>query len=414
MELQELLQAVATGAVSTEEALDELKQFPFENLGDYACLDTHRKLRTGFPEVVYCQGKTTAQCAEIFEHLYEKHGLVLGTRASLAQFEAVKAKLPMAVYHERARCITVGAPSQCVGNVIVCTAGTSDIPVGEEAAVTAEMCGANVTRFYDMGVSGLHRILSRVEDLQKANAIIAIAGMEGALASVIGGLVSNPVIAVPTSVGYGANFGGVSALLAMLNSCAAGTSVVNIDNGFGAGYLASQINRIACGNPDLTVATTPENLSSSVKSNGKSHPDEDRTKDTVVVLETNIDDTTGEQLGYAMEKLLQAGALDVWFVPIFMKKNRPAYALSVICSEEKEKLMQEILFQQTSSIGLRRSVRERVIMDREPTIIDTPYGPLAAKRCSYGDLEKITVEFESAKELAEKENISLLELYKLF
>ncbi len=247
MDLQNLLEGVAAGTVSTSDAYEQLKTLPFEEVDGYACLDNHRKIRTGFPEVVFCQSKRTEHVARIFQRLYVANGLVLGTRASVEQYEAVKAVLPDAVYHEQARCITVGEPKSTGGRVAVCTAGTTDIPVAEEAAVTAYMCGAEIDRYYDVGVAGIHRLLSKVNDIRKANVVIAVAGMEGALASVIGGLVDVPVVAVPTSIGYGANFGGVSALLAMLNSCAAGTSVVNIDNGFGAGYMAAQINSMAEG-----------------------------------------------------------------------------------------------------------------------------------------------------------------------
>ena len=247
MDLKQLLENVSEGTVSPEDALEHLKTLPYENVGDYACIDNHRKIRTGFPEVVFCQSKKIDQVPEIFKRLYEANGLVLGTRASLEQYKAVKALLPDAIWHEDARCITVGVPEFIKGRIAVCTAGTTDIPVAEEAAITAYMCGAQVDRYYDIGVAGIHRLLSRVSDIRKANAVVAVAGMEGALASVIGGLVSVPVVAVPTSVGYGANFGGVSALLAMLNSCAAGTSVVNIDNGIGAGYMAAQINSMATG-----------------------------------------------------------------------------------------------------------------------------------------------------------------------
>lgn len=245
MDLHDLLEGVSNGDISTEEAYEKLKTLPFENVGGYACLDNHRKIRTGFPEVVFCQSKPVDRCAEIFKHLYEANGLVLGTRATIEHYEAVKAVLPDAIYHKDARCITVGEPKEHIGRVAICTAGTTDIPVAEEAAVTAYMCGANVERYYDIGVAGIHRLLSRVEDIRKANAVVAVAGMEGALATVIGGLVDVPVVAVPTSIGYGANFGGVSALLAMINSCSAGTSVVNIDNGFSAGYSAAQINSLA-------------------------------------------------------------------------------------------------------------------------------------------------------------------------
>lgn len=221
---------------------ETLQQPAYEDL-TFAKVDYSRAERNGFPEVVFCERKTPEQVAEIMKAIFNRHGLVLGTRAEEAHFAAVKAVLPKAVFHEAARCITVGEPEEQLGEVAVCTAGTTDIPVAEEAAITAYMCGAKVERYYDVGVAGLHRLLDKVEDIRKANAVVAVAGMEGALASVIGGLVNAPVVAVPTSVGYGANFGGLSALLAMLNSCAAGTSVVNIDNGFGAGFTAAKINR---------------------------------------------------------------------------------------------------------------------------------------------------------------------------
>lgn len=207
-------------------------------------IDTDRKARTGFPEVVFCQSKTPEQCAEIFQKIYSANGLVLGTRANEEQYAAVQKAQPEAVYHERARCITIGGPEKKTGEIAICCAGTTDVPVAEEAAVTAEMCGSHVSRYYDVGVSGLHRLLDQIDDIRKADVVVAVAGMEGALASVVGGLIDAPLIAVPTSIGYGANFHGLSALLAMLNSCAAGTTVVNIDNGFGAGYAASKINRL--------------------------------------------------------------------------------------------------------------------------------------------------------------------------
>lgn len=214
----------------------------YEDLS-YAKVDHLREKTSGFPEVVFCERKTPDQVAHIMKAIYDRSGLVLGTRANEEQYEAAKALLPDAVFHEEAKVITMGEPKAQVGNVAICTAGTTDIPVAEEAALTAYMCGAEVHRFYDVGVAGLHRLLDQVDEVRKANAVVAVAGMEGALASVIGGLVNAPVVAVPTSVGYGANFGGLSALLAMLNSCAAGTAVVNIDNGFGAGFMAAKINR---------------------------------------------------------------------------------------------------------------------------------------------------------------------------
>lgn len=244
MDVNQLLNGVKNGTISIEAAEAELKQLPYEDLG-FAKLDHHRSLRSSFPEVIFCQGKTCEQVAAIFERFVKKDAKVLATRASKEQYETVKEKFPDAVYLEVPRLITYALDDvQKIGKVAVCTAGTSDIPVAEEAACVAEFFGADVERFYDVGVAGIHRLLAAAPKIREANAVVAIAGMEGALASVIGGLVDKPVIAVPTSVGYGANFGGLSALLTMLNSCAEGISVVNIDNGFGAGYLAAQINRL--------------------------------------------------------------------------------------------------------------------------------------------------------------------------
>lgn len=217
----------------------------FCDLG-FTKLDTGRKERTGFGEVVFCQGKRNEFLKDIFSRLFEANGEVLGTRATQEQFELVKEILPQATYDSVSRIIKVqGEKKKLIGNIAVCTAGTADIPVAEESAQTAEFFGSYVERIFDVGVSGIHRLLSQTEKLEKANVVVVIAGMEGALASVVGGLVSVPVIAVPTSVGYGANLGGISALLSMINSCANGISVVNIDNGYGAGYIATQINRLA-------------------------------------------------------------------------------------------------------------------------------------------------------------------------
>jgi len=294
--LRELLEGVASGRVSTAEAEKALKTLPFEDL-DFVNIDNHRSLRTGYPEVVFCQGKTCEQVAVIMARLAETSNAVLGTRATPEQFEAVKAELakkweacclkfegcgedegacgsgacdyegegacgsgasgmndcdmPEVVYHEAARIIVVQKDQAALDlekasrkSIAVVTAGTADIPVAEEAAITAETLGNNVDRIYDVGVAGIHRLFAHLERIRAANVVIVVAGMEGALASVVGGLVDKPVIAVPTSIGYGANLGGLSALLSMLNSCANGVGIVNIDNGFGAGYLASSINRI--------------------------------------------------------------------------------------------------------------------------------------------------------------------------
>lgn len=238
--LRQLLEAVAAGQVPSDEALERLRSLPFEDLG-HTKVDHHRALRTGFPEVVFSPGKTPEQVAEIVGCLRPHAPVVLATRADAATYEVVRTRVPEAQYRTPARIIWVGRAEPHPGEIAVVSAGTSDIPVAEEAAVTAEATGLTVHRVYDVGVAGLHRLLHHLEILHQAAAIVVAAGMEGALASVVGGLVSTPVIAVPTSIGYGASFGGVAALLGMLNSCATGVAVVNIDNGFAAGYMAALI-----------------------------------------------------------------------------------------------------------------------------------------------------------------------------
>ncbi len=245
MEIKELLKKVASGEMSPAEAELELKIKPFEDMG-FAKPDLHRGLRQGAGEVIYGEGKTAEQIIKITRKLLENgQKTVLITRLSEEKAEEVNAAVPIG-YHQSARIAVAGEMRKPCSDtaIVVATGGTSDIPVAEEAAVTAEALGNRVTRLYDVGVAGIHRLLACSEDIMKARVIVAVAGMEGALASVIGGLADCPVIAVPTSVGYGASFGGLSALLSMLNSCASGVSVVNIDNGFGAGYLASMINHI--------------------------------------------------------------------------------------------------------------------------------------------------------------------------
>ena len=245
MDVRELLEQVKSGSVEIEDAQMRLKNLPYEDLG-YAKLDHHRKLRSGFGETVFCQGKPDAYLLEIYKKFYERDGEVLGTRASESQAELVRTAVPEVVYDPISRILKVEKPGkERRGCVAVCTGGTADIPVAEEAAQTAEYFGCRVDRIFDVGVAGIHRLLAQRERLGKANCIVAVAGMEGALGTVIAGLVECPVVAVPTSVGYGASFHGLSALLTMLNSCANGISVVNIDNGYGAGYLAAQINKMA-------------------------------------------------------------------------------------------------------------------------------------------------------------------------
>ena len=246
MDVNKLLNDVKSGAMPVDEAAELLKKLPYEDLG-FAMLDHHRQIRSGFGEVIFCSGKSDEHLVKIYETFYQKNAQVLGTRASQHQYELVKARIPEIVYDPVSGILKIDGPKkEGIGRIAVCTAGTADIAVAEEAAQVAEYFGGHVDRFYDVGVAGIHRLFARIDEIRKANCVISIAGMEGALAGVIAGLVEAPVIAVPTSVGYGANFGGLSALLTMLNSCSNGITVVNIDNGYGAGYVATQINRLAC------------------------------------------------------------------------------------------------------------------------------------------------------------------------
>ena len=245
MNVKDLLEQVKNGTIEIEEAEKHLRKQLYEEMG-YAKLDSHREIRSGFPEVVYCSGKPDEFLASIYQKLYDENGEVFGTRASERQYEVVRQVLPQVVYDPISHILKIEKEDkEHIGKIAICSAGTADIPVAEEAAQTAEFFGANVDRIYDVGVSGVHRLLAQLDTVQEANCVVAVAGMEGALASVVGGLVSNPVIAVPTSVGYGASMHGLSALLTMINSCANGIAVVNIDNGYGAGYMATQINRLA-------------------------------------------------------------------------------------------------------------------------------------------------------------------------
>jgi len=241
--LKQLLESVANGKITTENALNELKDLPFENLG-FAHVDHHRTLRTGYPEVIFCQGKTEAQVTEIAKRIHSQQSHVLATRVSTDIAQRLIDQFDLAEYDEVARTIFIPGvePINNLGRVLVVSAGTSDLPVAREASVTARTMGSHVESIYDVGVAGIHRLLAYREKLNSAKVVVVVAGMEGALASVVGGLVNVPVVAVPTSIGYGANFGGISALLTMLNSCASGVTVVNIDNGFGAGFAAAMIN----------------------------------------------------------------------------------------------------------------------------------------------------------------------------
>lgn len=246
-QIRDLLGQVRDGNLAIDEAVIQLRDLPYEDLG-FARVDHHRALRTGVPEVIYCPGKAIPHVVEIAGRIHARGARVLATRADTDVASAVAARFPDTVYHQQARIVVVPepagglAPPNPLGKVLVVSAGTADVPVAEEAVITATELGSRVDRLYDVGVAGLHRLLDQRGRLDEANVIVVVAGMEGALASVVGGLVRKPVVAVPTSIGYGASFQGLAALLAMLNSCAAGVAVMNIDNGFGAGYFAHMVN----------------------------------------------------------------------------------------------------------------------------------------------------------------------------
>ncbi|MFC2135368.1 nickel pincer cofactor biosynthesis protein LarB [Bacteroidota bacterium] len=243
--IKQLLEDVASQKVDAGEAFEQLKSLPYEDLG-FAKIDNHRAIRKGFPEVIFCQGKTVEQVQKIVSNMKNRNSVILATRADREMYEGIKKICDNTEYISDARIVIIGEKPKPTktGNILVLSAGTADIPVAEEAAVTAEVMGNKVERIYDAGVAGIHRLLSYSEKINSANVLIVVAGMEGALPSVVGGLVDKPVIAVPTSVGYGASFNGLSALLTMLNSCVPGIAVVNIDNGFGAGYMAGIINSL--------------------------------------------------------------------------------------------------------------------------------------------------------------------------
>ena len=245
MDTREILEQLQKEQITLDQADHLLRRQPYEELG-YAKLDMHRKVRSGCAEVIFCQGKADDHLLSIFSHLYEADGEVFGTLANEHQYALIREKFPQVSYDDKSHIIKIEKEDKThIGSIAVCTAGTADIPVAEEAAQTAEYFGSHVERIYDVGVSGIHRLFSQLDLIQSANCVIAVAGMEGALASVLGGLVDKPVIAVPTSVGYGACMEGLSALLTMMTSCANGIAVVNIDNGYGAGYIANQINHLA-------------------------------------------------------------------------------------------------------------------------------------------------------------------------
>ncbi|HJX70303.1 MAG TPA: nickel pincer cofactor biosynthesis protein LarB [Bacteroidales bacterium] len=244
-ELRQLFTSVRNGEIGIDDAVKKLKDFSFTDLG-HTKIDNHRELRTGYPEVIFCSGKTVEQVTDIIRQMLTRNNNVLATRATDEMYKAVKKICAEAEFHSLARTIVIRRTKEKLTEttIAIVTAGTSDMPVAEEAAVTAELFGNRVLRVFDVGVAGIHRLYDKLPEIRSAKVIVVVAGMEGALPSIVGGLVDKPVIAVPTSIGYGANFHGLSALLGMLTSCASGVSVVNIDNGFGAGYMASMINKL--------------------------------------------------------------------------------------------------------------------------------------------------------------------------
>jgi len=355
----------------------------YENLG-FAKVDHHRIKRQGMPEVIYCAGKTPAQVAKIAKSISKAGHNVLATRADKKHFQAVKKVLKKAKYFDVAKIISYEKEPRISFSgsfVSVVNAGTSDLPVSEEAAVTAEFLGHKVKRFYDVGVSGLHRLMDNIEEIKKSQVIIVVAGMEGALPSVIGGLVDKPIIAVPTSVGYGANFEGLSALLTMMNSCAPGIAVVNINNGFGAAAMAHTIIN----------ATISE-----------------YEKDTILQIETNIDDLNPKLWDKTIAKLMKARALDAYITPIRMKKQRQGYNLVVLCQPEDKQNILDTIFEQTTTFGVRIQEIKREKLSRKFRLVKTKYGQAKVKIGLKGkQIITVAPEYEDYKKLAKKHNIPI-------
>ncbi len=396
MDIKHILTQLKNKKISIEEAYSQLKHLPYEDLG-FAKIDHHRSLRKGFPEVIFCEGKTPSQIAKIAKTLAKKKHNVLATRADKKDYLAIKKSLKKAKYHEEARIVSlrrqrsVDSGQQNGGMIAIVTAGTADIPIAEEAAVTAEFLGHKINKFYDVGVAGIHRLLKNIKEIAQADVLIVIAGMEGALPSVIGGIVDKPIIAVPTSVGYGSNFKGLSALLTMLNSCAPGVAVVNIDNGFGAAIMAHTIIKLA--------PSTVEGLQTE--------------KDEIIQIETNIDDMSPKLYSQAIKKIMKAGALDVYITPILMKKNRQAINLIVLCEPNKREQILEAIFDQTTTLGVRIQTIPREKLSKKIVKVKTKYGKARVKLGYLGNkLKTIAPEYEDYKRIAKKHSIPLQSAYK--
>lgn len=405
-----ILKKIEAGEMTAEQALISLKQKPFEDLG-YAKVDLHRHTRQGATEVIYGEGKTIGQIRGIADSL-KRHGQghILVTRVSKEKGQELM-KDPDFTYFETPRLGVYGGlrPKEAnqkdrpLGTIAIACAGTSDLPVAEEAAFTAEFYGNPVLRLYDVGVAGIERLLSHTEELMRASVVITVAGMEGALASVVGGLVSCPVIAVPTSIGYGASFNGLAAMLAMMNSCASGVTVVNIDNGFGAAFSANRINRmhriegtssgtepaaqpLDTKSTDMRAVDTQVSARqpSTVQSEAVLSPDASspaglREEDTVVELTCNVDDMTGSQVSDAIGQLLKDGAKDAFATSAIMKKERLGFLLTVLAAPKDEERMKEKLFACTTTIGVRSQIRKRAVLRREERTEETSAGPVHFK-----------------------------------
>lgn len=365
----------------------------YEDIG-FAKIDHHRIIRKGFPEVIFCQGKTNRQISKIACHISKMGHNVLATRANQTAFKAIKKYLPNAVYHKTAGIITVKRNKEIktkkrfMPTILVITAGTSDIPVAEEAIATAEFLGNKVEKLFDIGISGIHRLFKNLDMIRKASVIIVVAGMEGALPSIIGGLIDKPIISVPTSVGYGSNFKGLSALLTMLNSCSPGISVVNIDNGFGAAVFANSILKLL----DKNKLDTKQ--------------------DEILLIETNIDDMNPKLYDGTIKSLLDTGALDAFYEPIRMKKSRLGIKLTVLCAKSLKDKILEVIFKATTSFGVRISKVQREKLKRHFKTVKTRFGKAKIK---IGTLNNNAIiaspEYEDYKKLAKKHHVPITKIH---
>jgi len=392
------MEAHRSGEVSTDEVVERLRHWPVSELGDLT-IDTHRVLRTGLPEVIYGKGKTPAQVLDAARILADAGQEVLATRladeALTALREAFGERLEVDIAAGAAWLPSGRAREVPDAPVLVLSAGTSDLPVAREAAFTARAAGLRVETAWDVGVAGIHRLMAHRERLSAAGVVIAVAGMDGALPGVVAGLTPAPVIAVPTSVGYGAGAGGIAPLLTMLNACAPGVTVVNIDNGFGAACAAWKM--MNAGSPQR-----PRVAGDAVEEEGED-----------LVLDCNLDDMPGTTLGDAMARLFEAGALDVWFTPIQMKKNRPAVQLSVLGRAADRDSLLDLVFTHTTTLGVRLRPTRRVVLDRRIDTEETPPAPVRIKRASWQGREvNARPEPDDLADLSRKTGVPIKDLEK--